>query len=44
MFRELGLMGQIKYGTFNNICEMEINKEGDLRDIVLNLILKSPPK
>jgi hypothetical protein len=40
MFKKLGLISQIKYDTFNQICEMEINKSGDLRQIMLNLVLK----
>jgi preprotein translocase subunit SecA len=40
MFKILGLYDQIKYDTFNQICEMEINKSGDLRQIMLNLVLK----
>jgi hypothetical protein len=40
MFKILELYDQIKYDTFNQICEMEINKSGDLRQIILNLVLK----
>jgi hypothetical protein len=32
----------IEYTTFNKICENEINKHGNLRDIVLNLVLSDP--
>ncbi len=42
MFNQLGLKDFIKYSTFNEICEMEINRNGELRDIVLNLILENP--
>ena len=34
MFKILGLNDQIIYNTFNQICEMEINKSGDLRQII----------
>ena len=33
------LQKHIHYGTFNKICEDEINKEGDVRKIVEDLIL-----
>ena len=42
MFSQLELKDRIQYSTFNEICEMEINRNGELRDIVLNLILESP--
>ena len=42
IFSQLELKERIQYSTFNEICEMEINKNGELRDIVLNLILSSP--
>jgi hypothetical protein len=42
MFTQLELQDRIKYSTFNEICEMEINKNGELRDIVLNLVLVNP--
>jgi hypothetical protein len=42
MFSQLDLTERIKYSTFNEICEMEINKNGELRDIVLNLVLEKP--
>lgn len=44
MFDMLGLKQQINYNTFNQICENEINKNGDLRDMVSNLILETPIK
>ena len=44
MFSQLGLQDHIKYSTFNQICEEEINQNGELRDIILNLILKNPEK
>ena len=30
----------IFYGTFNKICEKQINKDGKIRDLVLSHILK----
>ena len=44
MFNLLDLRKQIIYNTFNQICEMEINKSGDLRQIMLNLVLKKSEK
>ena len=41
MFNLLSLQKQIIYNTFNQICEMEINKSGDLRQIIQNLVLKN---
>ena len=40
MFDELSLTDSISYGTFNEICEQQINRDGSIRDIVLRLILK----
>ncbi len=31
MFEILELKTLIKYATFNEICEMELNKEGEIR-------------
>ena len=42
IFSQLELKDRIQYSTFNEICEMEINRNGELRDIVLNLILETP--
>jgi SecA DEAD-like domain len=44
MFDMLGLKSQINYNTFNFLCEMEINKEGSLREMVTNFILEAPSK
>jgi hypothetical protein len=44
MFDLLELKERIRYNTFNEICEMEINKSGDLRKIMLNLVLKKSEK
>jgi hypothetical protein len=30
----------IKYGTFNELAELQLNREGDIRDIVKWLVLK----
>jgi hypothetical protein len=40
LFDVLELKKFIHYGTFNKICEDEINKEGDVRKIVEDLILE----
>jgi len=42
MFIRLGLFDQIKYGTFNELCELQVNRDGEVRDIVRNLVLKEP--
>ena len=44
MFKLLDLQEQIIYNTFDQICEMDINKSGDLRKIMLNLVLKKSEK
>ena len=41
MINLLGLKQHIIYNTFNQICEMEINKSGDLRKIMLKFVLKN---
>lgn len=41
MFEMLDLGAFITYGTFNQICENYINKDGSIRDIVLAKILKT---
>ena len=38
LFDFLDLQSFIHYGTFNKVCEDEINKEGDIRKIVEDLI------
>jgi hypothetical protein len=30
----------IKYGTFNEIAELQVNREGEIREIVKSLVLK----
>jgi hypothetical protein len=30
----------IKYGTFNEISELQVNREGEIREIVKCLVLK----
>jgi hypothetical protein len=39
LFDQLDLKQFINYGTFNKICEDEINKDGDIRKIVEDVIL-----
>ena len=39
LFDKLDLNNYIHYGTFNKICEKEINKDGDIRKSVNDLIL-----
>lgn len=31
----------IKYGTFNEVAEYQINREGDVREIMKSLVLKN---
>ena len=40
LFEFLNIENMIFYGTFNQICENYINKEGNIRDLVLSRILK----
>lgn len=40
MFNILGLNKKIEYNSFNQICEKEINKSGNLRKIIRKLVLK----
>ena len=40
MFKFLELEHLIKYGTFNEVSEMQINREGQIRDIVKYHLLK----
>ncbi len=39
LFRELGLLDLIIYGTFNEIAEIQINREGDVREILKHEVL-----
>jgi hypothetical protein len=34
---------KIFYGTFNQISERYVNKDGDIRELTLNRILKNSP-
>jgi hypothetical protein len=34
MFKELGLLKMINYGTFNEVAELQVNIEGEIREIV----------
>ena len=40
LFSLLGVSEQIRYGTFNKICEDVINQDGDIRKLVENLFLE----
>jgi preprotein translocase subunit SecA len=42
-FAALGIENNINYGTFNTLAEKVINKEGDLRDIVNNVVTNKKP-
>jgi len=39
MFEILGLIDDIKYGTFNEIGELHIYRNGDIREIIKGVIL-----
>ena len=39
MFHVLNLKDKIVYNSFNKICEMEMNRGGDLRKIIQKLVL-----
>jgi len=43
MFKILNVIHKINYSSFNKICEQEINKNGNIRDIVLSLIIENNP-
>ncbi|CAG9315963.1 unnamed protein product [Blepharisma stoltei] len=38
LYTALSICSYIKYGTFNQLCEDEINSKGDIREIVLDFI------
>jgi hypothetical protein len=38
LFRALRVEGAVRYGTFNALCEMEINEGGDIREVAERLI------
>lgn len=40
LFDSLGVLSHIHYGTFNKLCEYIINENGDIRQVVEQLILK----
>jgi hypothetical protein len=40
MFRALDLQDRIIYGTFNEIAEYKINRDGDLRELLKSFLLK----
>ena len=39
----MNITDKIYYGTFNQISERYINKDGDIRELTLNRILKDSP-
>ena len=39
IFDKLNITSKIFYGTFNQICERFINKDGSIRDMILNRVL-----
>jgi preprotein translocase subunit SecA len=43
LFEFLNLQDNIFYGTFNQISENYINKDGDIRELTLSRILKDSP-
>jgi hypothetical protein len=40
MFRALGLQDLIKYGTFDEIAEYQINRDCDVRELLKSIVLK----
>lgn len=40
MFTALGLQDRITYGTFNEVAECQINREGDIREILKSLVME----
>ncbi|CAF5067682.1 unnamed protein product, partial [Rotaria sp. Silwood1] len=40
LFNSLGISSHIQYGTFNKLCEHIVNENGDIRQVVEQLILK----
>ncbi|CAG9315973.1 unnamed protein product [Blepharisma stoltei] len=42
LYTALNVSSYIKYGTFNKLCEDEINSNGDIRERVLDLISPRP--
>lgn len=40
MFSDLGVAEYIRYGTFDKLCEDIVNKDGDVRDAVKQLVTK----
>ena len=41
LFDSLNITSQIRYGTFNKLCEHVINEHGDIRKLVENMISKN---
>lgn len=40
LFNKLGVIKYIKYGTFNEIFEYKINRQCNIRDSIINLVIK----
>eukprot|EP00043_Microstomoeca_roanoka_P004303 m.48881 g.48881 ORF g.48881 m.48881 type:complete len:2810 (-) comp12432_c0_seq1:42-8471(-) len=38
LFQKLEILEHVQYGTFNKLCEDVINKDGDIRELVVNLV------
>ena len=44
LFKFLGIEDKIRYGTFNSLCEAILNKKVNVRDTVVQKILKNAEK
>ncbi|KAL4441129.1 hypothetical protein ABPG74_002079 [Tetrahymena malaccensis] len=44
LFNTIGVVSNIKYGVFNNICEQIINEQGQIRDLTVNYITQGFPE
>jgi len=44
MFQSLGVKDRVSYGTFNRISEQIINENGDVRELIINLIKQEKTK
>lgn len=43
LFEVLNVTGKIWYNTFNSLCEEQLNRDGDIRQMVLHKVLKNRP-
>ena len=41
LFEKLGVSDNIQYGTFNQLCETVLNEKGNIRELLLNRILRN---